>query len=180
MLQRSQVSGNFIWKSFMYGVGLANLLWGYFFLQRISNEENTPSCAGSIWFYITYGTTMSCCYMIFLYMSFPKRIMQRRDFNFVQRSLIVPKLAVIFSFIYLVNNVTLFIAALNYYFEGECMGKLTKIICYIAFVSCWIVTLVCCFCLKRIMRDALRIINVHITVTGIPEENHIELLQILH
>jgi len=163
-----------LWRYFIYGILFINLLWGILFIYHISSPDlDGIGCNSALWFYATYGTAVSCCYLVFLYVSLPKRILQRRDFQTVRASLNVSKFTLVFSLVFLVNNFTLFIAALKYHlYQQTCEGSFALLICKTTFLVSWITTMVCCVYLHRIFKKRLEFQNQ-------TPPNQVELIQIL-
>jgi len=165
-----------IWPYFIYGTIFINLLWGAFFIYHISVPDiDEIGCASALWFYATYGTAISCCYLVFLYVALPKRIIQRRDYSIVQASLNVSKFTLVFSLIFLVNNFTLFIAALKFHlYQQVCTGSFALFICKTTFLISWFTTSICCVYLHKAFKRRSQQVN-----QIDPQENRIELIQIL-
>jgi len=175
-MYRGEFPNHLLWTYFIWGLFLANILWGVFYLYRLMfDPEIINKCTGDVWFYVKYGEFFSCSYIILLFISFPKRHSHIRNYYRIQNSLMVLKISVIASFIYLINNFSIVggtMAAKQE--EKECLDNKYLVVCQVTFILSWFALKASCIYATLILK-----VQTHNQEDNTTQENRIELIQIL-
>ncbi len=176
-MYREELSKLSFWLIFIVGVFIGNILWALFYIYRLFQPLTEESmCKGVVWFFVKYGEFMSCCYIVLLFVSFPKRAIHSRSFSRMKNSLMVLKISTLASIMYLFNNFTLVGGTLSNQDKEGCMGHIYIIICKVTFVFCWIALNASCFYAFKVQKEGS---TLNLSANGENTQNQVELLQII-
>ncbi len=156
-MYETKFTNSFLWIWFTVGLLLANILWGVLGICRFYSSDGSENYLGIVWFFTIYGAFVFCAYVIMLYIGVPKKIMDYINYLTLRRALVIPKICIISSLLYLLNNFALAFESISAYDSMQSYTRgLLGYVCIGSFFGCWVLTNMCCFLVIQILRERER------------------------
>jgi len=156
-MYEAKFTNSFLWICFTVGLLIANALWGALGIYRFYFSEESEKYLGIVWFFTIYGGFIFCAYVIMLYVGVPKKIMDYINYSTLRRALVIPKICIMSSLLYLLNNFALAFESISAYDSAQDYARgILGYICIGSFFGCWMLTNTCCFLVIQILRERER------------------------
>jgi len=153
-MQRISFASFHIWTAFLIGVIIANILWGSIGLYRLLTTNNSDDYSGVTSFYMKYGVFLSCSYGVMFFIAFPKKYTDSLDYLISEKALIIPKIMVVSSGMYLINTFALLVGYISAYTKAtDYTTGFLGFVCNMTFLGCWISTNICCMHLLFLLKE---------------------------
>ena len=133
------------WVIIVYTMMVVNAFWLILFLYRLFKPNSYNDCYGFLWFYGTYGNYLCCCFLILLFLAFPKRSADPRNFPLMEKAQFIIKACTFASLLYLVNNTTIIFSFIFNHSSDECINLLGRTLCHVTFMGSWILLHINCW-----------------------------------
>ena len=160
-MYETKFTNTFLWIGFTIGLMIANILWGILSIYRFYFVEGPENYMGIIWFFTIYGAFIFCAYIAMLFIGVPKRIMDHMSYLTLRKALAIPKLCIISSLLYLLNNFALAFESVSAYNDVQNYTRgVLGYICIISFFGCWMLINICCILIIQILKDRERNRNI--------------------